>query len=437
MIKKTIDFIYHGIWQIDTTGMPAHKRLLYSIVRKLLLAIGFFTTRRVTQMASALTYSTLLAIVPILAVVFAIARGFGYNKYIEDWFRDALSSQPQVADVLVGFVNSYLVHTKSGIILGLGLVFMLWTVTMLTNNIEQIFNGIWQIKKPRTVYRIITDYFAMMFLVPIIIVLYSGVNIFMGTVMKSLHGYILLGPLVRFLINLAPYVLTSLVFVLMYICIPNTKVKFRFAIVPGILAGIAMQWLQYFYIHSQLWVSSYNAIYGSFAALPLFMLWIQLSWTICLFGAQLCYTSQHLEQYAFLASSEKLSHRYRIMLCCQIMAHICQRYEDGERPLTAMQIKQLTQLPIRVTTELLNQMIEAQLIIENSRDYKGEDCTFVPAEANMTVGKVMKHLEAQGSWTPDMYIKLRENESWKEVFRQRNLFLQQMEDIRITDLIKN
>lgn len=96
--------------------------------------------------ASALTYSTLLAIVPIMAVVFAIARGFGYNKYIESWFRDALASQPQVADVIIGFVNSYLVHTKSGVFLGIGLIFMLCTVIMLINNIEQTFNYIWQVK---------------------------------------------------------------------------------------------------------------------------------------------------------------------------------------------------------------------------------------------------------------------------------------------------
>ena len=115
-------------------------------------------------MACALTYSTLLAIVPILAVVFAIARGFGYNKYIEIWFRDALSSQPQAADIIVGFVNSYLVHTQRGIFLGVGLVFMLFTVIMLIRNIEETFNGIWQAKKPRTVFRTITDYTSMFLL---------------------------------------------------------------------------------------------------------------------------------------------------------------------------------------------------------------------------------------------------------------------------------
>ena len=132
------------------------------IVRVLVLAVKFFTAKRVVNQAAALTYSTLLAIVPIMAVVFAIARGFGYNKYIEVWFKDTLQSQPQVADVIVGFVNSYLVHTRSGVFLGVGLIFMLYTVLMLVNNIELAFNNIWQVKKPRSLFRTFTDYMAML-----------------------------------------------------------------------------------------------------------------------------------------------------------------------------------------------------------------------------------------------------------------------------------
>ena len=127
--------------------------------------------------AAALTYSTLLAIVPILAVVFAIARGFGYNKYIEIWFRQSLASQPQVADVIVGFVNSYLVHTQSGIFLGVGLIFMLYTVLMLVNNIEETFNQIWQVDNSRPIIRSLTNYMAMFFLFPIIIVVSMGLSI--------------------------------------------------------------------------------------------------------------------------------------------------------------------------------------------------------------------------------------------------------------------
>ncbi|MBE6269625.1 MAG: YihY/virulence factor BrkB family protein [Prevotella ruminicola] len=269
---------------------------LRKIYRTLVLTIRFFTTKRVMTQASALTYSTLLAIVPILAVIFAIARGFGYNKYIEIWFRDALSSQPQVADILTDFVNSYLIHTQSGIFLGVGLLFMLYTVLMLVNNVEETFNEIWQVSNARPLMRSLTNYMAMFFVFPIIIVVSMGLSIFMATVAKHTDGVLILGPAVRSLLDFSPYLLLSLLFIGLYVYMPNTDVKLKSAIVPGILSGIAMQLLQLFYIHSQIWVTGYNAIYGSFAALPLFMLWLQISWTICLFGAQLTFTNQNLDR---------------------------------------------------------------------------------------------------------------------------------------------
>lgn len=269
------------------------------IYHKLYLTIRFFTEKRVLTQASALTYSTLLAIVPMLAVVFAIARGFGYNKYIEMWFREVLASQPQVADVIVSFVNSYLVHTKSGIFLGIGLIFMLYTVLMLVNNVEETFNQIWQVNNSRPIIRSFANYLAMFFLFPIIIVISTGLSIFMETVAGKMDDFVILEPIVNKLISLSPSMLMSLLFIVLYVYMPNTKVRFSCAVIPGILAGIAMHVLQIVYIHSQIWVTGYNAIYGSFAALPLFMLWVQISWTICLLGAQLTYTNQNLNRIGF------------------------------------------------------------------------------------------------------------------------------------------
>ena len=186
-----------------------------------------------------------------MAVVFAIAPRFGYNKYIEDWFRDALASQPQAADVIVCFVNSYLVHTKSGIFLGVGLIFMLWTVIMLINNIEQTFNYIWQVKKPRSLFRTITDYMAMFLLVPIIIVITSGVSIFVATVSDSIEGYALVGS------GYEVHHCADAVFVhvgrVHRTVFNHAKHKSQAGVChcAGILAGVAMQGLQLVYIHSQ------------------------------------------------------------------------------------------------------------------------------------------------------------------------------------------
>ena len=421
---------------VTTVIYSTLKSYTLVVVKVLSLAVRFFTTKRVLTQAAALTYSTLLAIVPIMAVVFAIARGFGYNKYIELWFRDALASQPQAAEVIIGWVNSYLVHTKSGIFLGVGLVFMLYTVLMLVSNIEQTFNEIWQVKKPRSIFRTFTDYLAMFFLFPILIVISSGISIFMATMASSLPNFLLLGSAVRLLISLSPYVLMSALFIALYVFMPNTHVRVKNAIVPGILAGIAMQWLQFFYIHSQIWVTGYNAIYGSFAALPLFMLWVQISWTICLFGAELSYTSQNLEYYDYDTQTSDISHRYQMMLSALLMGHICRRFANGGKPYTAGELRQLTGIPIRIVNDMVYQLIDARLLIEISSDEKGESSRYVPAESlsNLSLGTMIDRLEAQGKWQIDLPVSQLFSECWARGVELRINYLRQLRDIRLEDL---
>ena len=247
-LESLIQFLTIDIWRMNHDARAEKHGMWIAVFKKLYLAVQFFIDKGVMAAASALTYSTLLAIVPVVAVVFAIARGFGFNKYIEEWFINMLSSQPQAADAIVGFVNSYLVHTHSGVILGIGLIFMLWTVLSLIHNVELTFNQIWQVKEQRAWSRKITDYISFFFLAPIAIVLTSGVTIFLTTIAKQMEGYMLLGSAVRFFISLMPYVIMAAVFISLYVFLPNTRVKLKNAIVPGILAGVAMQLLQYFYI---------------------------------------------------------------------------------------------------------------------------------------------------------------------------------------------
>ncbi len=434
-IRKTIDFFKYGIWK-DFSRKPRHTRFAVATLRMLILAIERFTTKRIIDSAAALTYSTLLAIVPILAVVFAIARGFGFNKYIEEWFRGVLSSQPQAADTIVGFVNSYLIHTQSGIILGIGLVFMLWTVTILIRNIELAFNRIWQVKKPRSFFRTVTDYMGMFILAPIIIVVTSGISIFVVSFANETEGFELLAPMVRRLWDLTPYVLMSAVFIALYVFMPNTKVKLRCAIGPGILAGVAMQGLQLFYIHSQIWVSSYNAIYGSFAALPLFMLWVQISWNICLFGAELCYTSQNMEESAFRTETYEISPRYRLIMSMMLMSHICRRFEKGEKPYTALELKLKTNIPIRVAQELLYELTSMHMVSEVTSDEKGEESVYQPAEdlARLSVGLLIERYESAGKWEISLNLKDADHGKWNATIANHARYIEAQKSILLKDL---
>ena len=436
-MKDLIHFLKVDIWRIQRGDVSSVLYFFYEVVKMLLLAVEWFTEKRMFSAAASLTYSTLLAIVPILAVVFAIARGFGYNKYIEEWFLAALSSQPQAAEVIVGFVNSYLVHTKSGIFLGIGLLFMLWTVIMLISNIEQVFNDIWQVNKQRSIYRTLTDYAAMFFLAPIFIVVTSGLSLaitaFAGDHLVEMY---VLGSLLRFLIDLSPYLLMSVVFIGLYVFMPNTQVKFSSAIVPGILAGFAMQGLQFAYIHSQIWVTGYNAIYGSFAALPLFMLWIQISWTICLFGAELCYTNQNLEEFAFRAQTSELSHRYKLMLSLLLVSSICKRFAIGKKPMTALELKLETGIPIRIVHDLLNDLSRLNIINEIILEEKGDQTRYQPAISldQLTVGMVVDRMEAYGNWKLNLDMHRFESPEWTRVFQLRSEYLKSSSTVKVVDL---
>ena len=435
MYKRIIRFLQVDIWRVSSEDMSPLKYFCLEVLKKVMLAVKFFTTKRVMNDASALTYSTLLAIVPILAVVFAVARGFGYNKYIEIWFRDAFRSQPQAADVIVGFVNSYLIHTKSGVFLGFGLVFMLYTVIMLITNIEKTFNDIWQVKKKRSIFRTFTDYFALMFMIPIVIVVTSGISIFFATLTGSLPDLFLITPTLGFLLDLSPYVLMSALFIALYVFMPNTHVKVRSCIVPGILAGVAMQWLQLVYIHSQIWVSSYNAIYGSFAALPLFMLWVQISWTICLFGAELSYTSQNLDYYDFNTVTSDISHRFQIVIYTMLMGHICRRFDEGGTPYTINELRDKTGVPIRVVNDLMYNLVEANLTIEITSDEKGEPSRFVPAMSvdKLSLGIMIDSIESSGKWQLEWHRQNLMQSQWLKAISVRSNYLKQSRELLLKD----
>lgn len=335
--------------------------------------------KRVIDTASNLTYSSLLAIVPIMAVVFAIARGFGYSILIEKWFTTTMASQPEVAEILITFVNSYLKHTQKGVFLGIGLVFMLWTVLMLISNIEKAFNDIWQVKRQRSIFRTVTDYIALLFLIPVVIVISSGLSIWVTALNHQLHDVVVIGPAMALIIELSPYVLLSTAFTALYTFMPNTKVRLRSAIVPGIIAGVSMQLFQLVYINSQIWISNYNAIYGSFAVLPFFLLWMQTSWIICLVGAEISFCRQNAEDFYSFKPQEP-SFNSRLKMSWRIMELVGERFSAGEAALTALEIKKRIGIPMRSVNTLLYDLQRIHFIAEMVHDEKGDTAQYLPAE---------------------------------------------------------
>lgn len=396
-----------------------------------------FTAKRVMNAATQLTYSTLLAVVPVVAVIFAVARGFGYNRYIETWFRSALSGQGQVAESIIGFVNSYLVHTKSGIVFGFGLVFMLWTVVMLTRGIEQVFNDIWNVHQQRSLLRTFTDYLAMFFVLPLFIIVISGVTLWMTSISHVVGAAYVIGPLLKLCLDAVPMVLMAGILAVLYTFVPNTRVRWRSALLPAVTATLCMQLLQWFYVHSQLWVSGYNAIYGSFAALPLFMLWVQFSWTIILVGAELTYAYQNVEELSSALTARPLSNRHRMLLSAWIAAIVCRRFRDGRRPYTAEEIKRATRLPMRLVSDLTFDLVRGGILTEASGGGKDGMARLLPAEdvERLTVGVLLSRLESLNAMPLDVSAKaVMRTPKWRRTLLIRRNYLRAQRDIRLYEL---
>ncbi len=429
-------FLTYDIWRITESEVTSRTFSIYTIIKTFYLAVNRFISERLMNKAAALTYSTLLAIVPILAIIFAVARGFGFDHLMETQIRMGFGGPSETTEVILKLVESYLSQTKNGVFIGVGLIMLLWTVINLIGNIEITFNRIWQVKKARSMYRKITDYFSMFLLMPILIVISAGLSIFMSTMLKNLEDFILLAPILKFLIRMIPFALTWLMFTGLYIFMPNTKVKFRHAFISGIIAGTAHQAFQYLYISGQLWVSNYNAIYGSFAALPLFLLWLQTSWTICLFGVELTYAGQNINNYSFEKDTQNISRRYRDFVSIMVLSLIAKRFEKNEEPYNAEMISEHCQIPIRLAYQILYELQEINLIHETVVDEKSEDIAYQPSiDINkLDVATLLSRLDSHGSEDFKIDRENTFNGEWEVLMKAKEDYYKNSSEILLKDL---
>lgn len=429
-------FLTEDIWRVTEDEVSKNRFSVYTIIKTIYLTADRFTSDRITQRASALTYSTLLAIVPILAVLFAIARGFGFENLVQNQLNGLLGGVNETTSTILQFVDDYLKQSQGGIFLGVGLILMLWTVLNLTSNIEFTFNHIWQVKKQRSVYRKVTDYFSMFLLLPILLVLSGGVSIFTTTMLQQMESFLVLGSFMRFLVKLIPYVLVWFMFTGLYIFMPNTKVKFKYAFISGIIAGTVFQIFQFLYINGQIWVTKYNAIYGSFAAIPLLLLWLQMSWTICLIGVELTYCSQNVHSFSFDKDTRRVSRRYRDFISILIMSLITKRFTSNESPYSAEEISEQYQIPINLTTQVLFQLQEVNLIHEVMTDEKSDDITYQPSmdSDQLNVAVLLERIDKCGSEEFKIDTENEFKEEWKTLIDIKQDYYNNASKILLKDL---
>ena len=391
-------FLSVGIWRIRVKELPATKAIPIRFLRTLLMAIKGFVKDRCFLRAAALSLYTLLSIVPVVAMAFGIAKGFGLEKRLEEEIMREFAGQTEVLQRVIDFADKLLTNTRGGIIAGVGLIVLLWTVIKVLSHIEHSFNDIWGVEKARSWGRKVADYITFMLICPLLWIIAGSVTVYITAHVTRITNEVELlsrfDELIFAGLKLGPYALIWILFSVTYILMPNTKVSLKSGIVAGIIAGTVFQLVQWLYIHFQIGVAKYNAIYGSFAALPLFLIWVQTSWFVVLFGAEIAHADQTGDEFELEPDYHNLSPYQHKLVALQVLQLIIRRFAQEKPPLNADALAQKLVLPISLVRGTTESLMASGLINQAQCD-DGAIPPYQPAmDINrLTLKKVLEALE--------------------------------------------
>lgn len=374
------------MWRRTSTEITSWpKRLGYIIIRTIVLVTRGFASKNLNDKAKSLAYSLIFAIIPILAMIMAVAKGFGVVDTIEQQLNASFLGETNLVPTIMEMVERYMETAQGGVFIGVGILILLWAVYSFFQSVESAFNHIWNVRKSRSVIHQLTAYIAILVLIPVVTVCSAGINLF---IMDFVHT----GG-VQFL----QFALCWVLFTGMYIAIPNTKVRFMSALIPGVIMGTIFQLLQMFSVYLIALLSRTSIVYGAFATIPILMTWLQYTSLLILIGAQMSFVIQNNEEFDYEQDLNKMSRRYKDFIMLYLLSVIIKRFENDEAPLTANELAIRDRLPIRLVNQLLSRMVETGIIREVYMDE--EERTYQPAldTHKITVGMVLDRIDAQGT----------------------------------------
>ncbi len=398
-IQRVVHFLRYGVWRKTGQNLTKGKSLGYKIIKTILLSIQGFREDKVLVRADALAYALLFAIVPIVALMFAISRGFGFEGVLQERLLTLpILQQINIVPTLMEFVERYLETAQGGVFIGVGLIMLLWSVYYFFNSVETSFNEIWSVHKSRNIGRQITTYIIIVLAIPMLIICSYGISIFVNSNLPETPFFASMAPLKEFFIRLSPFLIAWLFFSWIYWAIPNTKVGATAALVPGILIGTLFQVLQMISVWIIAFLGRYSIVYGAFAAIPLILFWLEWVSVLTFFGAEISYAIQNNEYYDYQTDMENMSRRYKDYLTLYIVYLIVRNFYKGDTPFTAHDIAEHNHLPIRLVNNLTERLLETNILREIYVEGK-EDKAFMPAiDINqLTVAKVFAAVDKQGN----------------------------------------
>ena len=343
--------------------------------------------------SAAHTSYTLMSLVPVVALVFAVVKGFGLAEGLEQNLYEVLPQSPEVIDYVVGFAQKALARTQGGWVALVGVLTLFWAVIKVFGSIEDAFNNIWEVRSTRSAARKYGDYIAVVVVAPILWVISSS----MGNYAAEILG-VAGSPALEVLSRAGSLVVAWVMFTFIYVVLPSTKVRFTAALTAGVVAGTAFVLFQWGYVYLQRWMTSYNAIYGSFAALPLFLLWMQISWEILLLGGELSFAYQNVARFDEERESLLVSYDCRRKLMVGVMVLVSRAFRDGRGAVTFSEIRVRLDVPTRIMNNILYTLVQARMLNEIRTEGTDYDLEYAPARdiSTLRVYDILSAVDSHG-----------------------------------------
>lgn len=387
-------FFSETLWELDPAAIGGLKGKSLRLLQFMSFAGSNFMANNSLLRATALSFTTLLSIVPLLALAFSVLKGLGAQNRLAPLI---LSQMAAGSELVVNRVITYIDNTNMGSVGAIGLAALLYTAVNMLGNIEEAFDVVWGVSETRSFYRKFSDYLSTLVSAPLLFLAATSITTTLQSdrLISRLLEYTYVGDFLLFLLHMTPYLSVWCALFLLYIFIPNTRVRYRSALIGAVLAGTLWELAQWAYIHFQIGAGNYNAIYGTLAAVPILMMWIFASWVIVLFGMEVVAAHQNLPTFRRDIRGRSISQSLRELVALAALRHIAQAFHGGEPGWGEEQLAIRLRIPTRIMRDTLNHLMKAGFIVRAT----GRSGTYFPAREldQIALAQVLLSLRSHGA----------------------------------------
>lgn len=394
--------IKHLLWEQNPNELSWLQRTLLRQAQTAVLVVRDFGINQSMLRASALTYYTMLSIVPLLALTFALLKAFGVQNLLEPLILEKLNvGDGQAVQAILGYIN----NTQVGKMGAIGLALLLFAVVSLLTNVEKAFNHVWGISEIRPLMRRFSDYLSVILVGPVLIISAISMtsSLASNNLVQKLIEMQLVGSLILLLFKIVPFIFMWMAFTVLYVFMSNTRVEWRAAFIGGVVGGTLWQLAQWAYVNFQVGVAKYNAIYGTMAALPIFMIWVYLSWVIVLFGLGVTYAKQNLRTSGRDLRGSEVSRNCYEQVALVLLVTLADRFSRGEKALHPHELAKLLFIPPRLCRNILLLLVELGFVAELSTRLGRRSYQLGRSAEHLSLAEFLKTMRDKGEEVLHLY----------------------------------